>query len=236
MTATVKPTQQARTSILNAASPTAPRTTGFVGSKEAAFSNELHPVPPLHLDAQESTPERLQKQFMDAFETLRRATLPMRQNPASAPCHSRGVISRGTPTSPQILLVPHALGRPHTGAHVTQHTGTPFSGTETTTGSVAYISVTSGGSGYTTPPKVLVSGAGGSGAQAEAVLQDGKVAYIKVTSAGTGHTGSPNVSITGGGGTGALAKAVLPPTFDPTKYAQFVTTSTGTYSFQLFGD
>jgi hypothetical protein len=236
MTATVKPTQQARTSILNATSPTTPRTTGFVGSKETTFSNELHPVPPLHLDAQEPTPERLQKQFMDAFETLRRATLPMRQNPASAPCHSRGVQATGTPTAPQILLVPHALGRPHTGAHVTQHTGTPFSGTETTTGSVAFISVSNGGSGYTTPPSVLVSGGGGRGAQAEAVLQDGKVSYVKVISAGSGHTGAPTVTLSGGGGTGAIAAATLPPTFDPTKYAQFVTTSTGTYSFHLFGD
>jgi hypothetical protein len=207
-----------------------------VGSKDTAFSNELQPVPPLHLDPQEITPENLQKQFMDAYETLRRATLPMRQNPASAPSHSRGIQCTGTPAQPQIILVPHALGRPYTGAHPVRNQGAPFVGSETVPGAVAHITLANGGSGYTTPPTVSVSGGGGNGVTAEAVLADGAVSYVKLNGAGQNHTSPPQVSFSGGGGTGAVANAVLPPSFDATKFAQFSTTSTTTADFQLFGD
>ena len=169
---------------------------------------------------------------MAAYETLRRATLPMRQNPASAPCHSRGIVATGTPASPQILLVPHALGRPHTGAHVSRHIGTPFQGAETTPGSVAYIQVTNGGSGYTTPPTVAATG----GVQAEAVLANGQVSYVKLLNAGSNFVSAPSVTFQGGGGSGAQAAATLPPAYDPDHFAQFTSTSTGSYDFLLFGD
>lgn len=87
-------------------------------------------------------------------------------------------------------------------------------------GSVELISVTSGGSGYTSAPTVSITGGGGSGATAVAVLDDDEVVAINVVNHGTGYTSTPTVSLTGGAGTGAAATAtvsdesdfVLPPT------------------------
>jgi hypothetical protein len=230
----VKTQQPPRTSVLV---PNRARPAGAVGSKATSFSQELQPVPPVHLDAQDMTIEGLSKKFLDATETLRRATLPMRQNPAGAPSHSRGIVTTATPAAPQIVLVPHALGRPATGAHVCRHQGVPWEGNETVPGSVAYVAVTNGGSAYTTPPAVTVTGGGGTGVQAEAVLQDGAVSYVRLRNAGSGHVSAPNVTFTGGGGTGATATATMPRTdVDPNKAVQMVTTSSGTYDFQTWGD
>jgi len=64
-----------------------------------------------------------------------------------------------------------------------------------TAGYVTAITVTSGGSGYTSQPVVTISGGGGSGATAKAVLSGDKVALVVVLTAGSGYTGSPTVSI-----------------------------------------
>ena len=64
-----------------------------------------------------------------------------------------------------------------------------------TAGSVTGITVTSGGSGYTSEPSVTLSGGGGSGATAKAILSGDKVALILVLTAGTGYTGSPTVVV-----------------------------------------
>jgi hypothetical protein len=66
-----------------------------------------------------------------------------------------------------------------------------------------------GGSGYTEAPKVLISGGGGSGALATAVVEGGVVTKVIVTSAGLGYTSAPNVEFQGGGGTGANATATI---------------------------
>lgn len=86
------------------------------------------------------------------------------------------------------------------------------------------IQVTSAGSGYTSAPKVEVTGGGGILALAEAVL-DGKggVGTIVVVSAGIGFTSPPTVTLTGGGGSGATARAIhsyvtmQAPASDPTR-------------------
>jgi len=73
---------------------------------------------------------------------------------------------------------------------------------------VAGITVTSGGSGYTSPPTVTVTG-NGSGATAVAAIAAGKVTAITVTDDGHNYTTPPTVLLTGGGGGGATAQALL---------------------------
>jgi FtsP/CotA-like multicopper oxidase with cupredoxin domain len=75
--------------------------------------------------------------------------------------------------------------------------------------SVTDIAVTNTGSGYTAPPVVTLSGGGGSGASARALLAGDGVAGLVITSAGTGFTSPPTVTLTGGGGTGATAAASI---------------------------
>lgn len=78
-------------------------------------------------------------------------------------------------------------------------------------GAVSAISVTAPGSGYTSPPTVALTGGGGSGAAAVAVLgtgaNAGKVVGVTVTNPGTGYTSAPTVGFSGGGGSGAAATA-----------------------------
>ena len=71
------------------------------------------------------------------------------------------------------------------------------------------IEIQDGGSGYTTEPDVTLSGGGGSGATAAAILTGGVVTSIVVIDRGTGYTQAPLVTITGGGGAGATAVAHL---------------------------
>jgi hypothetical protein len=75
-------------------------------------------------------------------------------------------------------------------------------------GTVASISLTSGGSGYTSAASVSITGGGGSGAIAYAVtdLTKGFVSKVTLSSGGSGYTSAPSVSITGGGGLGATAE------------------------------
>ena len=64
-----------------------------------------------------------------------------------------------------------------------------------TAGFVTGLTVTSGGSGYTSEPAVIFSGGGGSGASRKVILAGDKVALILVLTAGTGYTGSPTVMV-----------------------------------------
>lgn len=62
-------------------------------------------------------------------------------------------------------------------------------------GFVVSINVTSGGSGYTTEPNVVISGGGGTGATAKAFIAGGSVVSILVLSAGSGYTSIPTVTV-----------------------------------------
>jgi hypothetical protein len=76
-------------------------------------------------------------------------------------------------------------------------------------GQITYISVTSGGSGYT-QAQVAISGAG-QGASAIAYIANGAVIGIAVTNSGTGYTPTTSVTITGDGvGATAVASVGLP--------------------------
>lgn len=80
---------------------------------------------------------------------------------------------------------------------------------------VKAITVTNGGTGYTSAPTVTVTGGGGSGAVATATISAGKVTAVTlspdaVTGAARGkYTSAPTVTISGGGGTGATATASI---------------------------
>lgn len=86
-------------------------------------------------------------------------------------------------------------------------------------GSLALITVTNAGSGYTSAPTVNITGGGGTGATAIAVVDAGEVVGINITNPGSGYTSAPNIAFTGGAGTGAAGAAevsqesdfVLPP-------------------------
>ncbi len=75
---------------------------------------------------------------------------------------------------------------------------------------VASITVTAGGSGYTTAPTVTITGSSGSGATATATVSGGAVTTVTVTAPGTGYTGTISVTF-GGPGTGAAAVANIVP-------------------------
>lgn len=81
-------------------------------------------------------------------------------------------------------------------------------------GAIASITVTAGGSGYTSAPTVSFSGGGGSGATATASISSGAVTSVTLTANGTSFTSAPTVSFSGGGGSGASATASILNAFD----------------------
>jgi hypothetical protein len=80
-------------------------------------------------------------------------------------------------------------------------------------GTVASVTVTNGGTGYTSAPTVTFSPppAGGTTATGIAVITGGVVTAVTITNPGSGYTTPPTITITGGGGTCATATANLTP-------------------------
>lgn len=66
---------------------------------------------------------------------------------------------------------------------------------ELANGFVVGIRLSTGGSGYTDIPRVLILGGGGTGAAAVATVSGGVVTRVEVTNAGRGYTGTPIVRI-----------------------------------------
>jgi hypothetical protein len=79
------------------------------------------------------------------------------------------------------------------------------------------ITVTNGGSGYTSAPTVTITNGGGDGASATATVESGVVTAITLDRDPAGitfyqegsYTSAPTITITGGGGTGAAATAAI---------------------------
>jgi predicted outer membrane repeat protein len=69
--------------------------------------------------------------------------------------------------------------------------------------------VTNGGSGFTSAPKVTLTGGGGTGATATAAVANGHVISVTITNPGSGFTSAPIISFSGGGGKGAAATAIV---------------------------
>lgn len=97
------------------------------------------------------------------------------------------------------------------------------------TGALSGVTVTAGGTGYTSAPTVAFSGGGGSGAAAVAVIdRAGTVTAINITNPGSGYTSAPTVTLSGGGGTGAAATAVVSAGVAQPAYGFFVIAADGT--------
>jgi len=87
--------------------------------------------------------------------------------------------------------------------------GTGAAASATVNGSISEVTVTAGGSGYTSSPLVSIVGGGGSGASATAIITKGVVSSILVNSGGTGYTSQPSITVVGGGGSGAEGTAAV---------------------------
>jgi hypothetical protein len=87
--------------------------------------------------------------------------------------------------------------------------------------SVSNAVVINSGSGYTAAPVINISGGGGTGAEATAVLTGGRVTSINFNNSGTGYTTAPVINISGGGGTGA--EAICSILLDATRNTSSVT-------------
>jgi hypothetical protein len=82
--------------------------------------------------------------------------------------------------------------------------------------SVQKYEVTNGGSGYTSPPVVIIdtpTGPNGIRAEAIATIQNGSVISVDVISTGNQYQSPPNVTFIGGGGEGAEANAIMAPIY-----------------------
>jgi YD repeat-containing protein len=103
------------------------------------------------------------------------------------------------------------------------------------------VTITNGGSGYTSLPTISFSGGGGSGASATAVLTPTSVANLTITSNGSDYTSVPTVNISGGSGRGATATATITPitqtlTWDVENRLISVTQNSTTTTFVYDGD
>lgn len=76
-------------------------------------------------------------------------------------------------------------------------------------GPINKINIIEGGSGYTSAPTVTITG-DGTGATAEATIENGIVTAISVKTTGSNYT-TATVAFSGGTGSGASAKAVIAP-------------------------
>ena len=74
---------------------------------------------------------------------------------------------------------------------------------------VTAITVTNGGSGYTSAPTVTISGGSGSAADATATIVNGAVTEVNINNNGYNYTSAPTVTFTGGGGSSAAATAAI---------------------------
>jgi len=71
---------------------------------------------------------------------------------------------------------------------------------------ITAINIANGGTAYTNPPAVEITGGGGTGATGTAYIKNGVVYRINVTNSGSGYISSPTVTLSGST-TGTLAKA-----------------------------
>jgi hypothetical protein len=87
------------------------------------------------------------------------------------------------------------------------------------------ITITNPGTGYTTPPGVLITGGSGSGATAVATIGTPAVNSVNMISGGSQYGPAPAVVFAGGGGTGAAAIANI----DPRGLTSITVTNQGEY-------
>ena len=84
---------------------------------------------------------------------------------------------------------------------------------------VASLTITNAGTGYTSAPTVAFSApVGGTTATGTAVLDGTTIDSVTITNAGEGYVTAPTVTFTGGGGSAAAATAVLTTNADQSGY------------------
>jgi alpha-tubulin suppressor-like RCC1 family protein len=76
-------------------------------------------------------------------------------------------------------------------------------------GSIIDVEVINGGSGFTEPPVLTVSGGGGTGAFLTAVLSGGRISRVVIDSRGSEYFQKPVINIVGGGGSGAILEPIV---------------------------
>lgn len=76
-------------------------------------------------------------------------------------------------------------------------------------GGVGGVTLTSGGTGYTSPPTVTFDSVNGGAAQGVCELAGTAVGTIRITKPWAGYSSAPSVTISGGGGSGASAQCFL---------------------------
>jgi len=74
---------------------------------------------------------------------------------------------------------------------------------------VASIEITNGGSGYSSPVTITISGGGGTGATATVDVLDGVIHTVQLTNIGENYTSAPTITVTGLTGSGAVLEATL---------------------------
>ncbi|MEP6883303.1 MAG: hypothetical protein ABJC66_01010 [Gammaproteobacteria bacterium] len=99
--------------------------------------------------------------------------------------------------------------------------GSGAAATATVSGVVTSVSLTNGGSGYTSTPSVSFSGGGGGNATATAALV-GTVGSVTITSGGSGYSSAPTVHFSGTGGAAATAALSAGGTLTITAYGDRV--------------
>jgi hypothetical protein len=112
-------------------------------------------------------------------------------------------------------------------ATATLGTGPAPSGNGTAVGSIASITVSNAGSGYTSSPTLTITDPTGSGATAAAVLSasDGTIASITLNTGGSGYT-APTIALTGGVASNGYGQGAI-------QLVGSTTTAAGTGSFSF---
>ncbi len=93
------------------------------------------------------------------------------------------------------------------------------------------IDVTNGGSGYTSPPNVIITGNAGSLGVGQATIDAGRVTGV-VLLVSVGFISTPSVQLVGGGGSGATAVAVYSYVEMNAPWGQVAENMTASTSFQ----
>ena len=107
-----------------------PATKATALAASSPFSNELHPLPPVHITTEDVRQDRLPKTLMDLHESIRVATMPMRQDPESAPSYVRGVqfTNNTANAAPVTVTFRHGLQRAPVSVTPVHSQGAPYQG------------------------------------------------------------------------------------------------------------
>ena len=81
-----------------------------------------------------------------------------------------------------------------------------------TSSGVTGLTLTAGGTGYTSAPAVTFTGGSGTGAAAVATISGGVITALTMTNSGTGYITVPAVTFVGGAGSSATATAIISST------------------------